>query len=56
MVERLGVICLLDVEDVDVLFLDEKFVIIYVFLIYDVFFKVFEGGEGISVMEVDFRW
>lgn len=41
--------------DVDVFLFDEKLVITYVLFFYDVFFKVSEGGEGISVnVSIDF--
>lgn len=46
----------MDFEDVDVFLFDEKLVIIYVLFFYDVFFKVFEGGEGIGVNDVEVKW
>uniref|UniRef100_A0A8C0XP65 Calponin-homology (CH) domain-containing protein n=1 Tax=Castor canadensis TaxID=51338 RepID=A0A8C0XP65_CASCN len=46
--EKIGVIRLLDPEDVDVSSPDEKSVITYVSSLYDAFPKVPEGGEGIG--------
>ncbi|XP_043919283.1 dystonin isoform X2 [Protopterus annectens] len=54
--EKLGVTRLLDPEDVDVSSPDEKSVITYVSSLYDVFPKVPEDGEGISVNDVDVKW
>ncbi|XP_040205815.1 dystonin isoform X23 [Rana temporaria] len=54
--ERLGVTRLLDPEDVDVSSPDEKSVITYVSSMYDVFPKTPEGGEGISVNDVEVKW
>ncbi|XP_073482802.1 dystonin isoform X11 [Aquarana catesbeiana] len=54
--EKLGVTRLLDPEDVDVSSPDEKSVITYVSSMYDVFPKTPEGGEGISVNDVEVKW
>ncbi|XP_077018257.1 dystonin isoform X20 [Tamandua tetradactyla] len=54
--EKIGVIRLLDPEDVDVSSPDEKSVITYVSSLYDAFPKVPEGGEGISANDVEVKW
>ncbi|XP_056670302.1 dystonin isoform X34 [Monodelphis domestica] len=54
--EKIGVIRLLDPEDVDVSSPDEKSVITYVSSLYDAFPKVPEGGEGINANEVEVKW
>ncbi|XP_068137517.1 dystonin isoform X15 [Hyperolius riggenbachi] len=54
--EKLGVTRLLDPEDVDVSSPDEKSVITYVSSMYDVFPKTPDGGEGISVNDVEVKW
>ncbi|XP_037699166.1 dystonin isoform X16 [Choloepus didactylus] len=54
--EKIGVLRLLDPEDVDVSSPDEKSVITYVSSLYDAFPKVPEGGEGISANDVEVRW
>ncbi|XP_010616208.1 dystonin isoform X17 [Fukomys damarensis] len=54
--EKIGVIRLLDPEDVDVSSPDEKSVITYVSSLYDAFPKVPEGDEGISANDVDIKW
>ncbi|NXU54828.1 DYST protein, partial [Turnix velox] len=54
--EKLGVVRLLDPEDVDVSSPDEKSVITYVSSLYDAFPKVPEGGEGISANDVEVKW
>ncbi|XP_072266284.1 dystonin [Pyxicephalus adspersus] len=54
--EKLGVTRLLDPEDVDVSSPDEKSVITYVSSMYDVFPKTPEGGEGVSVNDVEVKW
>uniref|UniRef100_Q91ZU6-8 Isoform 7 of Dystonin n=1 Tax=Mus musculus TaxID=10090 RepID=Q91ZU6-8 len=51
--EKIGVIRLLDPEDVDVSSPDEKSVITYVSSLYDAFPKVPEGGEGIGANDVE---
>ncbi|XP_063580779.1 dystonin isoform X17 [Pongo abelii] len=54
--EKIGVIRLLDPEDVDVSSPDEKSVITYVSSLYDAFPKVPEGGEGIGANDVEVKW
>ncbi|XP_074093361.1 dystonin isoform X18 [Macrotis lagotis] len=54
--EKIGVIRLLDPEDVDVSSPDEKSVITYVSSLYDAFPKVPEGGEGINANDVEVKW
>ncbi|XP_058879934.1 dystonin-like isoform X20 [Acipenser ruthenus] len=54
--EQLGVTRLLDPEDVDVQSPDEKSVITYVSILYDVFPKIPEGEEGITAHDVDIKW
>ncbi|XP_075411065.1 dystonin isoform X3 [Tenrec ecaudatus] len=54
--EKIGVIRLLDPEDVDVSSPDEKSVITYVSSLYDAFPKVPEGGDGISANDVEVKW
>ncbi|XP_060045986.1 LOW QUALITY PROTEIN: dystonin [Erinaceus europaeus] len=54
--EKIGVIRLLDPEDVDVSSPDEKSVITYVSSLYDAFPKVPEGGEGIAANDVEVKW
>uniref|UniRef100_A0A8C9ULP5 Dystonin n=1 Tax=Spermophilus dauricus TaxID=99837 RepID=A0A8C9ULP5_SPEDA len=54
--EKIGVIRLLDPEDVDVSSPDEKSVITYVSSLYDAFPKVPEGGEGIGANDVEIKW
>ncbi|XP_037375788.1 dystonin isoform X9 [Talpa occidentalis] len=54
--EKIGVIRLLDPEDVDVSSPDEKSVITYVSSLYDAFPKIPEGGEGIGANDVEVKW
>ncbi|EHB11726.1 Bullous pemphigoid antigen 1, isoforms 1/2/3/4/5/8 [Heterocephalus glaber] len=54
--EKIGVIRLLDPEDVDVSSPDEKSVITYVSSLYDAFPKVPEGDEGIGANDVEVKW